>query len=422
MKWPPSPWGGIVLCRLLVSIYIGVKNFHLEFPEVFEKGGFDCLLGNPPWEKINFEDKEFFISRSPEIALARNKAERKKLMAELPKTNLALYLEYLSTKRWNDSLSVFFRESGTYPFTGVSRVNLYSIFAEKYESLIHINGATGNVLPTGIILDNNNKDLYFHLIRNNKIDIVIDYENRKGIFPDVHRMYRFCLFVTVGQKGKNQYKFYQTEPRQEGEFIVITLEDIEAINPNTKTCPSFRNKRDYELAKKVYKRCGVLQNVSHPEKNTWNVRIRTPFNMSNDSVFLKSFGEGLLPLYEAKYVYQYNHRYCTWIGDNQISMSPGNLANPLFTIRTQYYLSKDELQTRFGKLNWFLVYRMITNATNERTMVATIIPEYPCGHSLSLIDTGNIHKAFFYREILIPFLLIFFQDKRLVEQTLVNGF
>jgi hypothetical protein len=370
-------------------------HYHLEFPEVFEKGGFDCLLGNPPWEKINFEDEEFFISRSPEIAKARNKSERKLLMAELPTTNPILYYEYLSAKRWNDCLSVFFRESGAYPYTGVSRVNLYSIFAEQYEGLINSNGATGNVLPTGIVLDNNNKDLYFYLIKNNKIDTVIDYENRKGLFPDVHRMYRFCLFVTVGKNGRNQYKFYQTEPSQEGEFVKITLEDIEAINPNTKTCPSFRNQQDYLLAQKIYKKWGVLQNETYPAKNTWNVRIRTPFNMSNDSGMFKNYDEELLPLYEAKYIYHFNHRYCNWNGNTTEAINTIQLAKIDFKIYTQYYLSKGELVSRFGNSDWFLVYRMITNATNERTMVASIVPGYPCGHSLSIIETENLSKGLF---------------------------
>ncbi len=112
-------------------------HFHLEYPEVFEKGGFDCLLGNPPWEKINFEDEEFFISRSPEIALARNKSERKMLINNLQTSNPLLYQEYLTAKRWNDCLSVFFRESGAYPLYRSERVNLYSIFAEQYEGLIN---------------------------------------------------------------------------------------------------------------------------------------------------------------------------------------------------------------------------------------------------------------------------------------------
>ncbi len=391
-----QPVNEVLINRVLKTAdHYNFFHFHLEFPEVFEKGGFDCLLGNPPWEKINFEDEEYFISRSPEIANARNKSERKKLIAELPYTNPDLYQEYLSAKRWNDCLSVFFRESGAYPYTGVSRVNLYSIFAEQYEGLINSNGATGNVLPTGIVLDNNNKDLYFYLIKNNKIDTVIDYENRKGLFPDVHRMYRFCLFVTVGKNGRNQYKFYQTEPSQEGEFVKITLEEIETINPNTKTCPSFRNQQDYLLAQKIYKKWGVLQNETYPEKNTWDVRIRTPFNMSNDSGMFKPYDEKLLPLYEAKYIYHFNHRYCNWNGIITESTNNSQLLNTDFLIRTQYYLTNDELISRFGNSEWFLVYRMITNATNERTMVASIIPSYPCGNSLSIIEVEDLNKGMF---------------------------
>jgi len=368
-------------------------HFHLEFPDVFEKGGFDCLLGNPPWEKINFKDEEFFITRSPAIANARNKAERKLLMESLPKENPQLFEEYLNAKRWNDSLSIFFRDSGAYPLTGVSRVNLYSIFTEKYESLINSNGATGNVLPTGIILDNNNKELYFYLIQNNKIDTVIDYENRKGLFADVHRMFRFCLFVTVGKKGRNHYKFYQTEPSQFGEFVKITLEDIEAINPNTKTCPSFRNQKDYTLAQKIYKIWGVLQNESYPEKNKWDVRIRTPFNMSNDSGMFKPYGEELIPLYEAKYIYNYTHRYCTWNEDTTKSTIYNQLEDPNFTVKTQYYIDPKIVHSRFRNTNWCLVYRDITNATNERTMVASIIPNYSCGNTLSIIETIDLPHA-----------------------------
>ncbi len=42
------------------------KKYHfffignLEFPEVFKNGGFDCVLGNPPWERIKIQQKEFF--------------------------------------------------------------------------------------------------------------------------------------------------------------------------------------------------------------------------------------------------------------------------------------------------------------------------------------------------------------------------
>lgn len=393
---------------IAVSKEFNFFHFHLEFPEVFEKGGFDCLLGNPPWEKINFEDEEFFISRAPEIAYARNKAERKILMAQLPETNPELYNEYINAKRWNDCLSIFFRESGSFPLTGVSRVNLYSIFAEQYGKLINRNGATGNVLPTGIVLDSNNKELYSHLTKNYKIDTVIDFENRAGLFPDVDSRYRFCLFVTVGEKGRNRYKFYQTEPSQDGDYINISIADIEAINPNTKTCPSFRNQKDYLLAQKIYFKWGILENENENAINFWNVIIRTPFNMSNDSWMFKSYSQGLLPLYEAKYIYHYSHRYCLWNGSSVEYSSNTLLVNPAFQVNTQYYLEPSELESRFGIPNWFLVYRMITNATNERTMVASIIPGYPCGNSLSIIEVIDLRKALLLLATLNSFVFDFF--------------
>jgi hypothetical protein len=92
-------------------------HYHLEFPEVFEKVALIVCWEIRLGRKSTLKDEEFFISRSPEIALARNKSERKLLMAELPTTNPILYQEYLSAKRWNDCLSVFFRESGAYPIT-----------------------------------------------------------------------------------------------------------------------------------------------------------------------------------------------------------------------------------------------------------------------------------------------------------------
>ncbi len=161
------------------------------------------------------------------------------------------------------------------------------------------------------------------------------------------------------------------------------------------------------LARKIYKRWGVLQNENNPNHNTWNVRIRTPFNMSNDSGMFKPYAQDLLPLNEAKYNWQYNHRYCTWDGESSIPLHANELRNISYKIRTQYYLSENEVSSRFGMFNWVLVYRMITNATNERTMVSSIIPRYACGHSLSLIEVETLSHALFLNGICNSFIFDF---------------
>ena len=70
-------------------------HWHLAFPEVFAKGGFDCVLGNPPWERVKLQEKEWFAERSPEIANAPNAAARKRLIEALKSSDPALYQQFL---------------------------------------------------------------------------------------------------------------------------------------------------------------------------------------------------------------------------------------------------------------------------------------------------------------------------------------
>ena len=95
------------------------RAFHwpLEFPDVMAAGGFDVVLGNPPWERIKLQEQEFFAAREPEIAEAPNAAARGRLIAKLkdaaPGTReRALYEEFEAAKRIAEASSVFARVAG----------------------------------------------------------------------------------------------------------------------------------------------------------------------------------------------------------------------------------------------------------------------------------------------------------------------
>ncbi len=126
--------------------------FHwcLEFPEVFEAGGFDCVLGNPPWERIKLQEKEFFAARSVDIANAQNKSVREKLIKELPKQNPALAQAFEDAKHDAEAQSKFIREGVRFPLTAVGDINTYAVFAETTRSLISVDGRVGIIVPTGI--------------------------------------------------------------------------------------------------------------------------------------------------------------------------------------------------------------------------------------------------------------------------------
>lgn len=140
--------------------------FHwcLEFPEVFEIGGFDCVLGNPPWERIKLQEKEFFASRSVEIANAANKAAREKLIKELPKINPDLALAFEDAKHDAEAQSKFIRESNRFPLTSVGDINTYAVFAETTRKVISPVGRVGVILPVGIATDDTTKKYFGNLI------------------------------------------------------------------------------------------------------------------------------------------------------------------------------------------------------------------------------------------------------------------
>jgi hypothetical protein len=125
-------------------------QWHVEFPEIFQvdggqagsegpegwAGGFSCLIGNPPWERVKLQEQEFFAARAPEIANAPNADARRRLIAALARSasaaDRALHAEFLAARRHAEGESAILRTSDRYPLTGRGDVNTYAVFAEAF--------------------------------------------------------------------------------------------------------------------------------------------------------------------------------------------------------------------------------------------------------------------------------------------------
>ena len=199
-------------------------HWHLAFPEVFEGGGgFDCVLGNPPWERVKLQEKEWFAERSPEIADAPNAAARKRMIRALADDDPELHRTFLDALRQSEGWSHLMRSSGRYPLCGRGDINLYTVFAEAMRTLLNDRGRAGCVLPTGIATDDTTKRFFQDVMRTRSLASLLDFENKGIFFPDVHRNYKFCLF-TVGRGLR------PTADRAEFVFFahsVETLRDLE---------------------------------------------------------------------------------------------------------------------------------------------------------------------------------------------------
>ena len=411
---PPSP----VLLDTVRRIAEGYGLFHwdLAFPQVFARGGFDVVLGNPPWERVKLQEQEFFAKREPSIATARNAAERKKLIAALPATNPALWKEWTSATRVAQGQSHFVRQSAHYPLCGKGDVNTYAVFAEHNWQMLAPHGSAGFIVPGGIVTDDTTKEYFQALLDRNVLASVYHFENESLVFKGLHHAYRFVL-LTIKESRHADLVFYArraVDIDDRWRHFALTPADFAALNPNTRTCPTFRSHRDAVINLTMYRRAGVLWRESDPDGNPWGLRFLSMFHMANDSGLFRTRaelasagwrlnaerfekdGEVMLPLYEAKMIHQFDHRFGSYEIQSEAQANQGKLpelghaahADAGRITLSRYWVHEDEVAARLDETwgrHWMLGWRNIARASDMRTVIACIIPRAGVNHSFQLM-------------------------------------
>jgi hypothetical protein len=412
-----------------------VFHWPLAFPQVFAQGGFDCVLGNPPWERIKLQEEEFFATRHREVAEARNKAERAQRIQWLSEGMLArhlypdlahanqedeaekrLYAEFITARRTAEAASLFAHvggeDGGRYPLTGVGDVNTYALFAETILQINSSTGRAGFIVPTGIATDDSTKAFFGHITQQGRLVSLYDIENRDAVFPSVHRSYKFCL-LTLGAAEQAEFVCFASQVDQLSDprrRFTLSPDDFRLINPNTLTCPVFRSARDAELTKKLYRAAPVLMKdaviagegkstrVLEPAVNPWGITFSTMFHMSNDShLFAYEGAPDRVPLYEAKLIHQFDHRWATYASDgNSRDMTLTEKQNPDTLVTPRYWVSKAEVQQRLSDKGWtkrwLMGWRNIARSTDERSYIASVMPPYGVGHSMPLWQVESTNR------------------------------
>ena len=344
-------------------------HWHLEFPDVFGAaaaeppaagdgaarasaaavngwtGGFDCVLGTPVWERVKLQEQEFFSTRAPEIANAKNAAARKKLIAALPEANPGLYAEWCDGLRESEGTSKFLRESGRFPLCGVGDINTFAVFSELNRAVLTAKGRAAFIVPAGIATDDTTKAFFDDLVSRESLAAVYHFENEDRLFADVHHSFRFVIMGLGPSKAADLMFFARqtTALADKSRHFTLTPADFALLNPNTRTCPTFRSLVDAELNKYIYRRIGVLWDERKPDGNPWGLSFMAMFHMANDSGLFRSraemeaAGQTLtgnvwdgplgrhLPLIEAKMVNHFDRRFSTYEGATQAQLNVGAL-------------------------------------------------------------------------------------------------
>ncbi|MEV7233851.1 DNA methyltransferase [Streptomyces sp. NPDC051020] len=432
-------------------------HWHLEFPEVFAvpesgagvqpgtgwAGGFDAVVGNPPWDSVDFREQEFFAQRVPEIANADRVSERKKMIEALRKDpdRAGLFIDYEAARRQVNAESHFLRTSGHYPLTGQGNLNLYALFAENDRVLTSTQGRTGVIVPTGIATDARTQFFFKDLVAKRSLAALFDFENRSGLFPSVDSRMKFAVLSLTGRTNPvpaARFGFFLHDPSElasADKTFNLTPEEIILLNPNSGTCPTFQTRRDAEITLAVYRAHPILSPNAGNSKHSWNVKFSQGlYNVSHESHLLHSkeelqrtewslegnifhlSGKKMLPVYEAKMVDFYNHRAADVIKSesavkrqnqpNRLGFmdlaDPHRQAEPMHWASDGDVRNKTEgaeentllgvssrLSNRGWNRAWMLGWRDVTSSTNERTMIPAFLPKAAVGHQIMLAYTDD---------------------------------
>ena len=400
-------------------------HWEVAFPGVWRdwqsnrpEGGFDAIIGNPPWDRIKLQEVEWFANRDHELALVPTASAREKGIQRLRNEGSPLAAEFDDAKNRADRLAQVVRAFGHYPLLGGGDINLYSLFVERAMHLIKPDGFIGLLTPSGIYADKTAAPFFKSVSTSGRLGGLFDFENKKIFFKDIHASFKFCALIFGGEERQ----FDQTEcafflhdtqtVKDPDRCFPLAPADFARVNPNTGTAPIFRTRHDADITRRIYERHPVLVDRSDGnERKAWPVKYVRMFDMANDSNLFwtatqleakgfypvegnrwKRENELYLPLYEGKMVQAFDHRAAGVVNREGNLFRPGQpdktlneeYRDPSFSSRPRYWVRQQD-STLTERFDWFLAFKDITASTNVRTMIAAAIPRVGCGHTLPVI-------------------------------------
>ena len=409
-------------------------NWQVAFPGVWSEwesdglhGGFDAVIGNPPWDRMKLQQVEWFAARRRKIAMAPRAADRKRMIADLEKAADPLARHFAEANERTTAAVRMARGGGDYPLLSGGDVNLYSLFVERAMTLVKPDGIVGLLTPSGIASDKTAARFFKGVATGGRLRALYDFENRRTrydlppFFPDVDSRFKFCAFVAspspVEDPARCSFYLHSVAELDDPERrFPLTAAEFAHVNPNTGTAPIFRSRRDAKLTTAIYSRLPVLVDRSlGGEVKTWPVKYSNMFHMTNDSGLFRTREEleekegaylvggnrfsspsgDWVPLYEGKMVQAFDHRAASVVVNPENQHRP---AQPEPATRDQHqdpdWLPDPqfwvlEKGTGFSGKPFILGFKHVTAPTNIRSMIASLLPGFGSGNSLPLLMGSN---------------------------------
>jgi Alw26I/Eco31I/Esp3I family type II restriction m6 adenine DNA methyltransferase len=366
-----------------------LQPFHwaYEFDEIIvNRGGFDAIITNPPWEVFQTDEKEF--STRYESTIKKNSIRIEDWTKQFAKymENAEFreaWLEYASafphTAQWLKNSPQYENQVAVIDGRQVAtKLNLYKSFTEQCVHLLKESGRCGIVIPSGIYTDRGATQLRKMLFEQNRVTGLFGFENRKVIFEGVHRSFKFVVlsFSKGGNTDSFPVAFMRLNVSDLAEFpksdeLRFSLELIRSMSPDALSLMEFDSEKEIETAQKMLKHPLLGSYLS----DCWNTSFDQELNMTSASkIFRKKAEQGSMPLFEGKMIHQFTHQHSEpryWITQKEGRKAVlGRVKDNGQEMSYQRY--------RLG-------FRDIARNTDSRTLIAAIIPKTFCGNTLPVV-------------------------------------
>lgn len=356
------------------------------------------LLGNPPWEKLRLEEQKFFRSFYPEISKISQKDKRavkiKALESEWPE--LANYYKTIQ-----QDYALLKKSITRHPYLKASLVgelNTYALFAELASSLIGDTGFSAIIVKSALVTSTCYSSCFRYFISERRLAEVFLYDNRGKIFS-IDSREKFCiLFFSKADETTLKVHFGLTSENEitKTSPLKILYEDLEVINPETGLLPNVASAQELSYLLRTHKALPTFSET-FPDCHFGRLVHLT----AHAQHITTEVSDDFIPIYEGKFIGQYDNRFSTFAGipkesRYQAKASALRQPNDAYLMQkpipeSRYFIKKEFWNTFLTRYNqpFSLCWRSLTSPTNQRTMIASVMPMLPTCQSIQMLQSTS---------------------------------
>lgn len=357
---------------------------------------FDIILGNPPWEKIRFEERKFFSHYLWNGHLLETKAKRNEfLLKGVSELNYGFFCDIKEDYKWYKEYA---KNNPDYELSSCGELNTYALFVEWAMRCGKKTAAIALIVKASLLKASVYSRFLGYLMQKGFLKEAYMFTNKRKIFSIDSREEFAVIFIDL-LGGKNlkialdidDYEAF-TKERQ----LELSMDTLKRINPITQMIPNVKSFHEMNFLKQIYQSNQVFDEV-YPECMYGRL-----VHLTNHSRYIEQeMKEGYLPIYEGKFIEQYNGKYATYKGmrhsekyANKSKAALINSAEETEYPEARYYVEREfwkKLSKKYT-MDYSVIWRSLTSATNRRTMIATILPKMPTCQSIQLLQIADKEK------------------------------